>query len=103
MSCVMKSAGAALMVLGFSAAMLPASAQQGLDEPFQKPFKEALAGKIVAYVPVAMNFDLTEESMAEGGLICGGNFVYHGCGHLHQIRRRSAVGRAVERRDAAQL
>ena len=35
-------------------------AQQGLDEPFQKPFKEALAGKTVAFVPVAMNFDLTE-------------------------------------------
>ena len=41
-------------------AAAPALAQQGLDEPFQKPFKEALAGKTVAYVPVAMNFDLTE-------------------------------------------
>jgi len=60
MSCRVKSAGAALIVLGFSAAILPARAQQGLDEPFQKPFKEALAGKTVAYVPVAMNFDLTE-------------------------------------------
>ena len=38
----------------------PALAQQGLDEPFQKTFREALAGKTVAYVPVAMNFDLTE-------------------------------------------
>src|SRR3984957_16968890 len=38
----------------------PTLAQQGLDEPFQKPFKEALAGKTVAFVPVAMNFDLTE-------------------------------------------
>jgi ribose transport system substrate-binding protein len=38
----------------------PALAQQGLDEPFQKPFKDALAGKTVAYVPVAMNFDLAE-------------------------------------------
>jgi ribose transport system substrate-binding protein len=37
-----------------------AFAQKGLDEPFQGPFKQALAGKTVAYVPVAMNFDLTE-------------------------------------------
>jgi ribose transport system substrate-binding protein len=37
-----------------------AFAQKGLDEPFQGAFKKALAGKTVAYVPVAMNFDLTE-------------------------------------------
>jgi ribose transport system substrate-binding protein len=42
------------------AAASPALAQKGLDEPFQGPFKQALAGKTVAYVPVAMNFDLTE-------------------------------------------
>ena len=47
---------AALSVL----AALPAAAQQGLDEPFQASFKQALAGKTVAYIPVAMNFDLTE-------------------------------------------
>jgi ribose transport system substrate-binding protein len=41
-------------------AALPAVAQQGLDEPFQASFKQALAGKTVAYIPVAMNFDLTE-------------------------------------------
>jgi ribose transport system substrate-binding protein len=41
-------------------AVLPAAAQQGLDEPFQASFKQALAGKTVAYIPVAMNFDLTE-------------------------------------------
>jgi len=40
-------------------AVLPAAAQ-GLDEPFQASFKQALAGKTVAYIPVAMNFDLTE-------------------------------------------
>lgn len=49
--------GAALAAM---AAAGPAMAQQGLDEPFQAPFKAALAGKTVAYVPVAMNFDLTE-------------------------------------------
>lgn len=51
----------ALMALGLATAGASGSlAQQGLDEPFQKPFKEALAGKTVAFVPVAMNFDLTE-------------------------------------------
>jgi ribose transport system substrate-binding protein len=43
-----------------AAATTPALAQKGLDEPFQGAFKEALAGKTVAFVPVAMNFDLTE-------------------------------------------
>ena len=50
------------MLLGVglvAAATVPALAQKGLDEPFQNSFKEALAGKTVAYVPVAMNFDLT--------------------------------------------
>jgi ribose transport system substrate-binding protein len=51
----------ALAALGLAAAVsAPAMAQQGLDEPFQKSFREALAGKTVAFVPVAMNFDLTE-------------------------------------------
>jgi ribose transport system substrate-binding protein len=43
-----------------TAACTPALAQKGLDEPFQAAFKEALNGKTVAYIPVAMNFDLTE-------------------------------------------
>ncbi|HEY7843665.1 MAG TPA: sugar ABC transporter substrate-binding protein [Bradyrhizobium sp.] len=38
----------------------PAFAQKGLDEPFQGAFKQALQGKTVAYVPVAMNFDLAQ-------------------------------------------
>ena len=54
-------AKAALIALGLTAgASAQAIAQQGLDEPFQKPFKEALDGKTVAFIPVAMNFDLTE-------------------------------------------
>ena len=54
-------AKAALIALGLTtAASAPALAQQGLDEPFQKGFREALVGKTVAFVPVAMNFDLTE-------------------------------------------
>jgi ribose transport system substrate-binding protein len=51
----------ALLGIGLTAAAIsPAAAQKGLDEPFQGAFKEALAGKTVAFVPVAMNFDLTE-------------------------------------------
>jgi len=38
----------------------PAFAQKGLEEPFQGPFKKALEGKVVAIVPVAMNFDLAQ-------------------------------------------
>ena len=41
-------------------AITPALAQKGLEEPFQGPFKAALEGKTVAFVPVAMNFDLAE-------------------------------------------
>jgi ribose transport system substrate-binding protein len=55
---MMKCGLAALGLLAASSA--PALAQKGLDEPFQAPFREALAGKVVAYVPVSMNFDLTE-------------------------------------------
>src|ERR1700761_6082089 len=56
-----KTLKAMLIGLGLTVgASAPKLAQQGLDEPFQKPFKEALAGKTVAFVPVAMNFDLTE-------------------------------------------
>src|SRR5260370_27069716 len=43
-----------------AAAATPALAQKGLDEPFQDSFKQSLAGQTVAYVPVAMNFDLTQ-------------------------------------------
>jgi ribose transport system substrate-binding protein len=40
-------------------AAAPAMAQ-GIDDPNRAPFYEAFAGKRVAYVPVAMGFDLTE-------------------------------------------
>src|SRR5258708_38717070 len=43
-----------------AAAATRALAQKGLDEPFQDSFKQSLAGKTVAYIPVAMNVDLTE-------------------------------------------
>ncbi|HYA72820.1 MAG TPA: sugar ABC transporter substrate-binding protein [Roseiarcus sp.] len=61
MQTIGKWVSAGLIALGLAAAAsAPALAQKGLDEPFQQPFKDALAGKVVAYVPVAMNFDLTE-------------------------------------------
>jgi ribose transport system substrate-binding protein len=47
-----------LAFLGFAAS--PALAQKGLEEPFQASFKQSLAGKVVAIVPVAMNFDLAQ-------------------------------------------
>src|ERR1700722_3125386 len=50
-----------ICALGFAAlASTPSLAQKGREEPFQGPFKAALEGKTVAFVPVAMNFDLTE-------------------------------------------
>ena len=56
-----KGLAAAICGVGLSAlAAGPALAQKGLDEPFQAKFKAALAGKTVAYIPVSMNFDLTE-------------------------------------------
>src|SRR5262249_50392797 len=54
---IRSAAGAAALC---TMAVWPVVAQQGLDEPFQASFKQALAGKTVGYVPVAMNFDLTE-------------------------------------------
>src|SRR6476469_4687022 len=60
MASVHKFAPGVIAALALSAVAAPALAPQGLEEPFQKPFREALAGKTVAYVPVAMNFDLTE-------------------------------------------
>jgi ribose transport system substrate-binding protein len=48
----------AVMVLGASAG---AWAQgKGIDEPFRAGYRSSLDGKTVAYVPVALGFDLTE-------------------------------------------
>ncbi|HYM03477.1 MAG TPA: sugar ABC transporter substrate-binding protein, partial [Stellaceae bacterium] len=58
----LKSSLIGLALLGAAAA--PALAQKGLDEPFQAPFKKALEGKVVAFVPVAMNFDLAQGWLA---------------------------------------
>jgi ribose transport system substrate-binding protein len=37
-----------------------AHAQEGIDDPTRAPYYESFTGKKVAYVPVAMGFDLTE-------------------------------------------
>ena len=58
----MKSGIIGLALLGTASA--PALAQKGLDEPFQAPFKKSLEGKVVAFVPVAMNFDLAQGWLA---------------------------------------
>src|SRR5579871_110230 len=60
MTCLYKGGLGSAVALMLACMTVPAFAQKGIDEPFQKSFKEALAGKTVAYVPVAMNFDLTE-------------------------------------------
>jgi ribose transport system substrate-binding protein len=53
---------AGLLAAGLAAAASSGAlaAEQGLNEPFQGPFRDALTGKTIAFVPVAMNFDLTE-------------------------------------------
>src|SRR6516162_8614493 len=37
---------------------------QGLEEPFREPYLKALQGKTVAYLPVAMSFDLAQGWLA---------------------------------------
>jgi ribose transport system substrate-binding protein len=50
-----------LLAVGLTAAASTgAMADKGLDEPFQAAFRAAMKDKTVAYVPVAMGFDLGE-------------------------------------------
>jgi len=46
--------------LGLAAASTAFAQGKGLDEPFRAGYKQALAGKTVGYIPVAMGFDLTQ-------------------------------------------
>jgi len=48
------------VAVGLAATAAAVTAQEGLEEPFQADFREALDGAKVAFVPVAMGFDLTE-------------------------------------------
>ena len=49
---------AALLAPGISAR------SEGLEEPFREPYLKALQGKVVAYLPVAMSFDLAQGWLA---------------------------------------
>ena len=35
-----------------------------MEEPFREPYLKALQGKVVAYLPVAMSFDLAQGWLA---------------------------------------
>jgi ribose transport system substrate-binding protein len=52
---------AAIGLAGFAGA---AQAQKGLNEPFRDDYYKTLQGKTVAYVPVAMSFDLAQGWLA---------------------------------------
>jgi ribose transport system substrate-binding protein len=52
---------AAVGLAGFAGA---AQAQKGLNEPFREDYYKTLQGKTVAYVPVAMSFDLAQGWLA---------------------------------------
>ena len=51
--------GAALAA-GLSASLSAFAEGKGIDEPFREGYRKALAGKTVAYVPVALGFDLAQ-------------------------------------------
>ena len=54
-------------VAALTAALLAPSLSaraQGLEEPFREPYLKALQGKVVAYLPVAMSFDLAQGWLA---------------------------------------
>ena len=51
--------GAALGA-GLGASLSAFAQGKGIDEPFREGYRKALAGKTVAYVPVALGFDLAQ-------------------------------------------
>ena len=53
---------AALTAALFGSGLSPRA--QGLEEPFREPYLKALQGKVVAYLPVAMSFDLAQGWLA---------------------------------------
>jgi ABC-type sugar transport system substrate-binding protein len=55
----MRSIQKLLLAAGFAAVAGTAMAQ-GIDDPTRGPYYDSFKGKTVAYVPVAMGFDLTE-------------------------------------------
>ncbi len=55
----MKLIRTTLMTMALALAAAPVLAE-GIDDPTRGPYFESFAGKTIAYVPVAMGFDLTE-------------------------------------------
>jgi ABC-type sugar transport system substrate-binding protein len=55
---------ALLVIAGMVSLAHLAQAQKGLDEPFRGKYLETLKGKTVAFVPVAMSFDLAQGWLA---------------------------------------
>jgi simple sugar transport system substrate-binding protein/ribose transport system substrate-binding protein len=51
---------AIVLVTGIAVSLAYLAQAKGIDEPFRAGYKQALAGKTVAYVPVAMGFDLAQ-------------------------------------------
>lgn len=49
-----------LLIMAATCAGLGTAFAQGIDDPTRAPYYDAFHGKTVAYVPVAMGFDLTE-------------------------------------------
>ena len=54
--------GAALTVALFGSGISVRA--EGLEEPFREPYLKSLQGKVVAYLPVAMSFDLAQGWLA---------------------------------------
>jgi ribose transport system substrate-binding protein len=54
--------GAALAIVLLGSGL--SARAQGLEEPFRGPYLKALQGKVVAYLPVAMSFDLAQGWLA---------------------------------------
>ena len=59
---VLKTAtlSAATLLVGLTVGQTAFAQGKGLDEPFRAGYKSTLAGKTVAFVPVAMGFDLAQ-------------------------------------------
>jgi len=58
-----RALGSAALAIALLGSGLSAWAQ-GLEEPFRDPYLKALQGKVVAYLPVAMSFDLAQGWLA---------------------------------------
>ena len=60
LSGTLKSALTALAMVAGLIGLQEAARAGGLDEPYRADYKKAFEGKVVAYLPISMNFDLTQ-------------------------------------------